>query len=50
MAGLFMDSIQTDLITVLPELVVFTMAMVVLLTGLSAKNKFILYVLRAKFF
>ena len=38
-----MDNIQTDLITVLPELTVLTMAMVVLLTGLFVKNKFILY-------
>jgi NADH-quinone oxidoreductase subunit N len=45
MAGLFMDSIQTDILTALPELTVLTMAMVVLLTGLSAKNNFILYAL-----
>ena len=38
-----MDSIQTDLITVLPELTVLTMAMVILLAGLFVKNKFILY-------
>ncbi len=40
-----MDSIQIDLITVLPELTVLTMAMVILLAGLFVKNKFILYVL-----
>jgi NADH-quinone oxidoreductase subunit N len=38
-----MDSIQTDLMTVLPELTVLTMAMVILLAGLFVKNKFVLY-------
>ncbi len=42
-----MDSIQTDLITALPEIVVLTMAMVVLLADffISAKNRILLYTL-----
>jgi NADH-quinone oxidoreductase subunit N len=38
-----MDNIQIDLMTVLPELTVLTMAMVILLAGLFVKNKFVLY-------
>ena len=42
-----MDSIQTDLITALPELVVLAMAMVVLLADffISAKNRILVYAL-----
>lgn len=38
-----MENIYADLITALPELTVLSMAMVILLTGLFAKNKFVLY-------
>jgi NADH-quinone oxidoreductase subunit N len=38
-----MDSIQIDLMTALPELIVLFMAMAILLTGLFAKNKMIVY-------
>ncbi len=38
-----MDSIQIDLMTALPELIVLFMAMAILLAGLFVKNKTILY-------
>jgi NADH-quinone oxidoreductase subunit N len=40
-----MGNIQVDLITALPELIVLFMAMLILLTGLVAKNKIIVYAL-----
>ncbi len=40
-----MGNIQVDLITALPELIVLFMAMLILLTGLFAKNKIIIYAL-----
>ncbi len=38
-----MQNIQVDLMTALPELIVLLMAMLILLTGLFAKNKIIIY-------
>ena len=42
-----MQNIQLDVITILPEIIVFTMAMVVLLTDLFLKpsNRIVIYLL-----